>query len=156
MRQVGKPRKKEETMDTLRSFFTEASTVPDTKTRLSKKRTETGIKDTFQMVFLEKLFASYKGKRKDARLDAVRATAATMDVVKTMSPVWCIHGTALSIATNIMLTLTFFAQALILMQTLRSRSSMSFSSGSSNISGATLSTFNSKPKTRRRRLSSQD
>ncbi|KAJ7290654.1 hypothetical protein C8J57DRAFT_1213292 [Mycena rebaudengoi] len=72
---IGRPRNKKETTDKLRSYFIEASTA-DTKTKVQHMRTESGIKDTFQQVFLEKLFASYKGKRgraaKQAALDANR------------------------------------------------------------------------------------
>ncbi|KAJ7246704.1 hypothetical protein C8J57DRAFT_1438159 [Mycena rebaudengoi] len=88
---IGRPRNKKETTDKLRSYFTEASTV-DTKTKIQHMRTESGIKDTFQQVFLEKLFASYKGKRgraaKQAALDAKRAELPSI----TMSPVWRIKG----------------------------------------------------------------
>ena len=48
-------------MKTLDSYLTQAKIVGN-KTGLKKHRTETGIKDTIQEHFLEKLFASYKGK----------------------------------------------------------------------------------------------
>ncbi|KAJ6475842.1 hypothetical protein DFH09DRAFT_832595, partial [Mycena vulgaris] len=57
----GRTRTKSETTEKLRCFFTEASTV-DTKTKVQNQRTESGLKDTYQLPFLEKLFASYKGK----------------------------------------------------------------------------------------------
>ncbi|THH23057.1 hypothetical protein EUX98_g8121 [Antrodiella citrinella] len=88
---VGTPRNKTETVKTLRSYFTEASKV-DTKTKLTKARTETGVKDTYQMVFLDKLFASYKHKRQHHRQAALDEKVAEMDIKKTMSPVWRIRG----------------------------------------------------------------
>ncbi|KAK7027831.1 hypothetical protein R3P38DRAFT_3315357 [Favolaschia claudopus] len=91
-KQVGKLRRKPETTDKLRSFFTEASTKLDTKTKIKSLRTETGLKDTFQLVFIEKLFASYHKKRgaqtKQAALDAAVAALPK----ETMSPVWRIRG----------------------------------------------------------------
>ncbi|KAK6997382.1 hypothetical protein R3P38DRAFT_3416225 [Favolaschia claudopus] len=89
---VGKLRRKPETTDKLRSFFTEASTKLDTKTKIKSLRTETGLKDTFQLVFIEKLFASYHKKRgaqtKQAALDAAVAALPK----ETTSPVWRIRG----------------------------------------------------------------
>ncbi|THH26571.1 hypothetical protein EUX98_g7617 [Antrodiella citrinella] len=88
---VGKPRNRAETVKTLRSYFTEASKV-DTKTKLAKARTETGVKDTYQMVFLDKLFSSYKHKRQHHRQAALDEKVAMMDIEKTLSPVWRIRG----------------------------------------------------------------
>ncbi|KAJ6569397.1 hypothetical protein B0H19DRAFT_1257049 [Mycena capillaripes] len=89
---IGKVREKEETTVKLRSFFTEASTKLDTKTKVKDMRTETGLKDKFQMVFIDKLFNSYKKKRgpetKCAALDAMLASLPQ----NTMSPVWRIKG----------------------------------------------------------------
>lgn len=55
-------------------------------------RTASGIKDTFQLVFLEKLFDSYKEKRgksaKQAALDAQRRSLPK----NITSPVWRIQG----------------------------------------------------------------
>ncbi|KAJ7328003.1 hypothetical protein DFH08DRAFT_967771 [Mycena albidolilacea] len=66
---IGKLRTKEETTDKLWSYFDEASTL-NTKTKVKNMRTASGIKDTFQMVFLEKLFNSYKNKRGNAAWQA--------------------------------------------------------------------------------------
>ncbi|KAK7032978.1 hypothetical protein R3P38DRAFT_3313080 [Favolaschia claudopus] len=89
---VGRLRRKPETTEKLRSFFTEASTKLDTKTKVKKLRTENGLKDTFQLVFIEKLFASYHKKRgaqnKQAALDAALANLPK----ETTSPVWRIRG----------------------------------------------------------------
>ncbi|KAJ7436385.1 hypothetical protein B0H11DRAFT_2164125 [Mycena galericulata] len=61
-------------------------------TKVQKMRTASGIKDTYQLVFLEKLFASYKGKRgkaaKQAALDAEQRRLPK----NTTSPVWRIEG----------------------------------------------------------------
>ncbi|KAF7975989.1 hypothetical protein HWV62_8148 [Athelia sp. TMB] len=87
----GRPRHKEETTTKLASMFEQASTL-DTKTKVQSMRTETGIKDTFQMHFLDKLFKSYKGKRgresKQAALD--REVDALPPFIT--SPVWRIKG----------------------------------------------------------------
>ncbi|KAH8081293.1 hypothetical protein BXZ70DRAFT_1068335 [Cristinia sonorae] len=88
---IGKPRKKAETVKQLRSYFTQASTV-DTKSTVAKMRTESGIKDTYQLFYLDKLFSSYKGKRQHERKTALDKLAKTMDPDKTMSPVWRIKG----------------------------------------------------------------
>ncbi|KAK6985105.1 hypothetical protein R3P38DRAFT_2805837 [Favolaschia claudopus] len=89
---TGRLRRKPETTEKLRSFFTEASTKLDTKTKVKNLRTETGLKDTFQLVFIEKLFASYQKKRgttnKQAALDAAVADLPQ----ETTSPVWRIRG----------------------------------------------------------------
>ncbi|KAF7371200.1 hypothetical protein MSAN_00755500 [Mycena sanguinolenta] len=88
---IGRLRNKVETTNKLKSYFTEASTV-DTKTKVQDQRTESGIKDTYQLSFLEKMFQSYKGKRgrtaKQAALDAYVAQLPA----NTTSPVWRIKG----------------------------------------------------------------
>jgi hypothetical protein len=88
--QIGKLRTKAETTAQLRTYFDEASTV-NTKTKVKNMRTSSGIKDTFQLVFLEKLFESYKGKRGKARQEALDAKARSLPKVTT-SPVWRIKG----------------------------------------------------------------
>jgi hypothetical protein len=89
--QIGKLRTKEETTKKLRTYFDEAATL-NTKTKVKNMRTASGIKDTFQMVFLEKLFNSYKNKRgkeeRQAALDAQRQKLPK-DIT---SPVWRIQG----------------------------------------------------------------
>ncbi|KAJ7633334.1 hypothetical protein DFH06DRAFT_1004418 [Mycena polygramma] len=87
---IGKPRTKVETTAKLRSYFTEASTV-NTKTKVKNMCTASGIKDTFQMVFLEQLFDSYKGKRGKAKQAALDAKLLTLPKNIT-SPVWRIKG----------------------------------------------------------------
>jgi hypothetical protein len=59
---------------------------------LKTLRTEKGIKDTVQEFFLEKLFASYKGKHgPKAKQEALDAAVAGLppDI---MSPVWRLQG----------------------------------------------------------------
>ncbi|KAJ7711756.1 hypothetical protein B0H16DRAFT_1667716 [Mycena metata] len=88
---IGKLRNKTETKTKLRSYFEEASTL-HTKTKVEKMRTASGIKDTFQLVFLEKLFDSYKTKRgKEARQAALDAEKRKLPN-NTTSPVWRIEG----------------------------------------------------------------
>lgn len=89
--QAGRPRKKEETEDKLKSFFEQASTL-DTKTKVKKMRTDSGIKDTFQMHFLDKLFASYSKKRGPEHKEA--ALRAELDRLpkNTINPLWRIKG----------------------------------------------------------------
>jgi hypothetical protein len=89
--QVGHPRHKDESTSHLKSMFEAASTL-DTKTKVKNMRTETGLKDTHQMFFLDKLFKSYKGKRgqesKQAALD--KEIESLPDVIT--SAVWRIKG----------------------------------------------------------------
>ncbi|KAJ7787527.1 hypothetical protein B0H14DRAFT_2399369, partial [Mycena olivaceomarginata] len=83
---------KDETTKLLRSFFTDTSTKLDTKTSVKNMRTENGFKDKFQVVFIDRLFESYKKKHgaetKRAALEAAVASLPT----NTMSPVWYIKG----------------------------------------------------------------
>ncbi|KAG5642862.1 hypothetical protein DXG03_002007 [Asterophora parasitica] len=71
--QISRLRTRAETTQMLRSYFTEASTL-DAKTKVKKMRTDSGIKDTFQLHFIEKIFNSYRTLRgqssKQAALDA--------------------------------------------------------------------------------------
>ncbi|KAL6306470.1 hypothetical protein BKA93DRAFT_840752 [Sparassis latifolia] len=88
---VGKPRNKKETTDKLRSYFENASTL-GTQTKVANMRTESGIKDTYQKFFLDKLFDSYKKKRgTKSKQDALDAALASLpdDII---SPVWRIKG----------------------------------------------------------------
>ncbi|KAL1726516.1 hypothetical protein EV714DRAFT_219219 [Schizophyllum commune] len=88
----GKARKKQETVEQLRSTFVTASTTVNKKTALENQRTETGIKDTYQLHFMESLFASYNKKRgRDNKLAALSAKVSKLPS-NTMSPVWRIHG----------------------------------------------------------------
>ncbi|KAL1674996.1 hypothetical protein EV122DRAFT_219370 [Schizophyllum commune] len=88
----GKARQKRETISQLRSTFVTATTTVNKKTALEKERTETGIKDTYQLHFMESLFASYNKKRgKDNKLAALAEKVSKLPE-NTMSPVWRING----------------------------------------------------------------
>ncbi|CAK5274493.1 unnamed protein product [Mycena citricolor] len=91
---LGRLRNKSETVKHLNSEFLAASTTVDKKTRIKEQRTETGIKDTFQQFFVEKLFDSYKNVRGyEARQAALQAEARNMPSgINAMSPVWRIRG----------------------------------------------------------------
>ena len=68
------------------------ASVPDAKTKIAKERTKTGVKDTFQLFFLNKLFGSYKGKRGyDAKEQALKAAIAELPA-RITNPVWRIKG----------------------------------------------------------------
>jgi hypothetical protein len=55
-------------------------------------RTENGLKDKFQMVFIDRLFESYKTKRgAETKRAALEAAVASLPA-NTMSPVWRIKG----------------------------------------------------------------
>ena len=74
-------------------MFEEASTV-GTKTKVQNMRTETGIKDTHQMFFLDKLFKSYKSKRgRESKQTALDKEIKSLPDIIT-SPVWRIKGTS--------------------------------------------------------------
>ena len=72
-------------------MFAEASTIGN-KTKVGKMRTETGLKDTYQLFFLEKLFKSYQNKRghelKQEALD--KELNSFPDIIT--SPIWRIKG----------------------------------------------------------------
>ncbi|KAI0638708.1 hypothetical protein C8Q77DRAFT_1183595 [Trametes polyzona] len=86
----GTPRNKNETAKQLRSYFTMAS-VPGAKTTIKKERTQSGIKDTFQLAHLETLFKSYKNKR-GYTAKQVALSAAIEDLPEhTTNPVWRIR-----------------------------------------------------------------
>ena len=90
--QTGRPRHKKETTDKLKSMFEEASTL-DSKTKVGKMRTESGVKDTHQMFFLEKLFKSYKKKRgQESKQEALNKELDALPDIIT-SPVWRIKST---------------------------------------------------------------
>ncbi|KAJ7435966.1 hypothetical protein B0H11DRAFT_2256623 [Mycena galericulata] len=96
---IGRLRTKKETTAKLRSYFDEASTL-NAKTKVKNMRTASGIKDTFQLVFLEKLFDSYKGKRGvNAKQEALDSKLRSLPK-NTTSPVWRIKGQIVHEAVN--------------------------------------------------------
>lgn len=89
--QISRPRSKAETTTKLRSYFTEASTL-HTKTKVQTMRTESGIKDTYQMHFLEQVFDSYKKKSGRASKQAALEAKLKQLPANILSPVWRIKG----------------------------------------------------------------
>lgn len=72
-------------------MFSEASTL-DTKTKVQQMRTNTGVKDTYQLHFLERLFDSYKSKRGTANKQAALDAEINELPSNITSPVWRIKG----------------------------------------------------------------
>ncbi|KAF8919278.1 hypothetical protein CPB85DRAFT_1529674 [Mucidula mucida] len=62
------------------------------KTRVKKMRTDTGVKDTFQLYFQDLLAASYKKKRGNESRQAALDAAIEALSEHVTSPVWCIKG----------------------------------------------------------------
>lgn len=85
--EVGALQTKAGTLQTLETFAGFAKTLYS-KTKFTKHRTDTGVKDTMQDYFLDKLFASYKhvtgSDPKERALNA--AIEALPDEIT--SPVW--------------------------------------------------------------------
>ncbi|KAF9487548.1 hypothetical protein BDN71DRAFT_1404584, partial [Pleurotus eryngii] len=88
---IGKLQSKHETVTSLWSQFTQAS-MPGSKTRVKAMRTETGIKDTYQLHFIEQLFDSVKGKHGEAAKQAAINTKLRSFPSNVTSPVWHING----------------------------------------------------------------
>ncbi|KAI0751777.1 hypothetical protein C8Q80DRAFT_1099078 [Daedaleopsis nitida] len=87
---VRRPRTKAETAHQLHSYFDLAST-PDGKSKVAKERTRTGIKDTFQLFHVQKLFSSYKDVRGyDAKQRALNEAIARLPEHNT-NPIWRIQ-----------------------------------------------------------------
>ncbi|KAJ7607345.1 hypothetical protein FB45DRAFT_764359 [Roridomyces roridus] len=89
---LGRSRSKEETQAELRTHFATASSVGG-QTKFKNRKTDSGIKDTFQGAFLERIFA-VTGKRQGTKTQkqlAVNALLRTFPQDIT-SPVWRIKG----------------------------------------------------------------
>ena len=72
-------------------MFEQASIV-DTKTKVQNMHTESGVKDTYQMFFLDKLFKSYKKRGQESKQAALNREIESLPDNIT-SPVWRIKGT---------------------------------------------------------------
>jgi hypothetical protein len=72
-------------------MFTEALKL-GMQTKVKKMRTKSGVKDTYQMVFIDKIFQSYKNKRGTASKQAALDTLLETLPNNTTSPVWRIQG----------------------------------------------------------------
>jgi hypothetical protein len=107
---------------------------------VKKKRTEFGLKDNYQMFFLDLLASAYKGKRgAESKQKALDAKLSSLPK-NPYSPVWRIKGIAF-LVNNISVHLTALScQALTRTKTLQSRSYTLSYSVSSSTSGATSST----------------
>ncbi|KAJ4465765.1 hypothetical protein C8J55DRAFT_405138, partial [Lentinula edodes] len=81
----GNPRKKSETIATLKSHFVHAETVGTAK-KLEEMRTASGVKDTYQMFFINRLLK----RRHNSNLEPLRASQNSIN--NPMSPVWRILG----------------------------------------------------------------
>ncbi|KAF9472390.1 hypothetical protein BDN70DRAFT_938219 [Pholiota conissans] len=88
---VGKARPLIETMKTLDSYFVEAQTI-GAKTKLKTSRTNTGIKDTVQEFFFDKVFESYEKKQGPAAKQQALDNAVAELPSDITSPVWRLRG----------------------------------------------------------------
>lgn len=61
------------------------------KTAASKEKTKRGVKDSFQDVFLQRLYAAQRGKRGTAAEAALDSAIGKLPE-KTESPVWRLSG----------------------------------------------------------------
>ncbi|KAJ3841113.1 hypothetical protein F5878DRAFT_611129 [Lentinula raphanica] len=87
----GRPREKDETTTQLRSYFT-AAKILGTKTKVRADHTSSGVKDTFQEHFLNRLFDSYSNKRTTAARQAALEQEVRSMPEEVTSPVWRIKG----------------------------------------------------------------
>ncbi|KAF8907460.1 hypothetical protein CPB85DRAFT_1526400 [Mucidula mucida] len=87
----GTPRTRKGTMDALKTQFTASQTIGN-ETRVKKMRTDTGVKDTFQLYFQDLLAASYKKKRGNESRQAALDAAIEALPEHVTSPVWRIKG----------------------------------------------------------------
>ncbi|KAJ3844653.1 hypothetical protein F5878DRAFT_706070 [Lentinula raphanica] len=89
----GKPRHKTESIEALKNQLTEAQTS-GAQSRISKSRTDTGLKDTYQNFFINRLLNSYKRHRGGCSLNQENTVNDTCHALpeETMSPVWRIRG----------------------------------------------------------------
>ncbi|KAF9070032.1 hypothetical protein BDP27DRAFT_1420468 [Rhodocollybia butyracea] len=87
----GDPRNKHESVQQLKSQFTLAQAQGNV-TKIKEARTETGLKDTYQNFFIERLFSSYKTRRGvDQKQTALNKAISDLPR-EMMSPVWRIRG----------------------------------------------------------------
>ena len=78
-------------MTKLATFLDHAKEV-GAKTVLKKMRTESGVKDTIQEYYLDKLFASYKGKQGAQAKQAALNSAVQSLPGDISSAVWSLKG----------------------------------------------------------------
>ncbi|KAK7016987.1 hypothetical protein VNI00_018785 [Paramarasmius palmivorus] len=87
----GEPRAAHETVHHLDEHF-RAAQIPGATQKLRELRTKTGVKDTYQMHFVNRLLNSYKGRRSLAVKTTLLNQARTTLPKETKSPVWRIRG----------------------------------------------------------------
>ncbi|KIK75107.1 hypothetical protein PAXRUDRAFT_29105, partial [Paxillus rubicundulus Ve08.2h10] len=85
--------KRDKTVSKLKSMFQDILTT-GVKTHYQKTKTETGIKDTFMEVFIDRIFKPMKGYRggSAAHAKAVKEVTQGCDVKSFLSPIWRIKG----------------------------------------------------------------
>ncbi|OSX60535.1 hypothetical protein POSPLADRAFT_1148718, partial [Postia placenta MAD-698-R-SB12] len=83
----GKLWHKDESIATLHSYFTKAKTL-HSKTHVAKMRTEMGVKDSYQLHFLDKLFSSHKNKCSETTKQVALDQAIASLLQEIMSPIW--------------------------------------------------------------------
>ncbi|KAL0567238.1 hypothetical protein V5O48_014753 [Marasmius crinis-equi] len=87
----GEPRTRAETVKELDEHFKLAKGIGNGE-RMKTERTRTGLKDTFQMFFVNRLLNSYKGRRTLATKTTALEQAKASLPAETSSPVWRIRG----------------------------------------------------------------
>ncbi|KAK1231629.1 hypothetical protein PQX77_005252 [Marasmius sp. AFHP31] len=87
----GAPRTRSESINQLNEHFHLTKQIKN-DTRMKKERTRTGLKDTYQMFFVDKLLKSYKSRRTDVTKTLALNRAVQDLPLETMSPVWRIRG----------------------------------------------------------------
>ncbi|KAK0435422.1 hypothetical protein EV421DRAFT_1987087 [Armillaria borealis] len=87
----GPSRERQETMHALNSMFDMAKTLGN-EGHIKKRRTMTGLKDTYQLFFLDRIFTSYKKFKSKPRKEEVLKSTIRSFPENLTSPVWCIRG----------------------------------------------------------------
>ncbi|KAJ4497667.1 hypothetical protein C8R41DRAFT_894578 [Lentinula lateritia] len=80
-----KPRNRDETITAIKTQFVHAETVGTAK-KIKEMRTESGVKDTYQLFFVNRLLK----RRQNSNAEPLQASQSTTD--NPMSPVWRIRG----------------------------------------------------------------
>ncbi|KAJ3859097.1 hypothetical protein EV359DRAFT_68458 [Lentinula novae-zelandiae] len=82
---------KHETIESLKSQFIAAQT-PGSATRIKAMRTESGVKDTYQAFFIDRLLKSHK-RHRGVSTSTLNETVSVTDLPsETKSPIWRIQG----------------------------------------------------------------
>jgi uncharacterized protein YihD (DUF1040 family) len=89
--QIGELRTKAATLELLKNYTEKAKKI-NTRTALKKDRTESGIKDTIQEHFFDKLFSSYKSVSGNIRKQEVLNAAVERLPPDIKSAIWRLRG----------------------------------------------------------------